>query len=68
MKELLIDEIILITIITILLKGNSSLFIELLNQLKFEPIGTKNFLNQFTWYHYKRKQQNKKLDEHRKSI
>ncbi len=54
LKEDLIDEMILTTI-PILLGGGSSLFSELPNQLNFELIGTKTFLNQVTQNHYKRK-------------
>jgi dihydrofolate reductase len=54
LKEDLIDEMVLTTI-PILLGGGSSLFAELPNELKFELIGTKTFLNQITQNHYKRK-------------
>jgi len=54
LKEDLIDEMVL-TKIPILLGGGSSLFAELPNELKFELIGTKTFLNQITQNHYKRK-------------
>jgi dihydrofolate reductase len=54
LKEDLIDEMVLTTI-PILLGGGSSLFLELPNQLKFELIGTKTYLNQITQNHYKRK-------------
>ncbi len=54
LKEDLIDEMILTTI-PILLGGGSSLFTELPNELKFELIGTKIYLNQITQSHYKRK-------------
>ncbi|SMD45531.1 Dihydrofolate reductase [Aquiflexum balticum DSM 16537] len=54
LKEDLIDEMILTTI-PVLLGGGSSLFTELPNELKFELIGTKTFLNQITQNHYKRK-------------
>ena len=54
LKEDLIDEMVLTTI-PILLGGGSSLFTELPNELKFELIGTKTYLNQITQNHYKRK-------------
>lgn len=54
LKEDLIDEMVLTTI-PILLGGGSSLFTELPNELKFELIGTKTFLNQVTQNHYRRK-------------
>ena len=54
LKEDLIDEIVLTTI-PILLGGGTSLFGELPNQLQFELIGTKTFLNQITQNHYQRK-------------
>ena len=54
LKSDLIDEMILTTI-PILLGGGSSLFAELPNELKFELVGTKTFLNQITQDHYKRK-------------
>jgi dihydrofolate reductase len=54
LKEDLIDEM-LITTIPILLGGGSPLFSELLNELKFELIKTKTYLNQVTQNHYKRK-------------
>ena len=54
LKEDLIDEMVLTTI-PILLGGGSSLFTELPNELKFELIGTKTYLNQITQSHYKRK-------------
>lgn len=54
LKADLIDEII-ITTIPILLGGGSSLFSELPNELKFELIATKTYLNQITQRHYKRK-------------
>ena len=54
LKEDLIDEMVLTTI-PVLLGGGSSLFAELPNELKFELIGTKMFLNQITQNHYKRK-------------
>ena len=50
----LIDEMILTTI-PILLGGGSSLFAELPNELKFELVGTKTFLDQITQNHYIRK-------------
>ncbi len=53
LKEDLIDEMILTTI-PILLGGGSSLFGELSNELKFELIETRTFLNQITQNHYKR--------------
>ena len=54
LNEDLIDEMVLTTI-PILLGGGSSLFTELPNELKFELIGTKTYLNQITQNHYKRK-------------
>jgi dihydrofolate reductase len=54
LKEDLIDEMVLTTI-PILLGGGSSLFTELPNELKFELIGTKTYLNQITQNHYRRK-------------
>ena len=54
LKADLIDEMILTTI-PILLGGGSSLFAELPNELKFELVGTKTFLDQITQDHYKRK-------------
>ncbi|USD27020.1 dihydrofolate reductase family protein [Flagellimonas marinaquae] len=54
LKEDLIDEMVLTTI-PILLGGGSSLFGELPNELNFELIGTKTFLNQISQRHYKRK-------------
>ncbi|MEH6779834.1 dihydrofolate reductase family protein [Maribacter arcticus] len=54
LKEDLIDEMV-ITTIPVLLGGGSSLFAELPNELKFELIGTKTYLNQITQNHYKRK-------------
>ena len=54
LKEDLIDEMVL-TKIPILLGGGSSLFSELPNQLNFELIGTKTYLNQVTQNHYRRK-------------
>lgn len=54
LKEDLIDEMVLTTI-PVLLGGGSSLFTELPNELKFELIDTKRFLNQITQNHYKRK-------------
>ena len=53
LKADLIDEMVLTTI-PILLGGGSSLFAELPNELKFELIGTKTFLNQITQNHYQR--------------
>lgn len=54
LKEDLIDEMILTTL-PILLGGGSSLFSELPNELKFDLIKTKTFLNQITQSHYKRR-------------
>ncbi|WP_298495775.1 dihydrofolate reductase family protein [uncultured Algibacter sp.] len=54
LKEDLIDEMVLTTI-PILLGGGSSLFTELPNELNFELIETKTYLNQITQNHYKRK-------------
>lgn len=54
LKEDLIDEMVLTTIPT-LLGGGSSLFMELPNELKFELIETKTYLNQVTQNHYRRK-------------
>jgi dihydrofolate reductase len=54
LKEDLIDEMVL-SIIPILLGGGSSLFAELPNELEFELIGTKTYLNQITQNHYKRR-------------
>lgn len=54
LKADLIDEMILTTI-PILLGGGSPLFTELTNELSFELIETKTFLNQITQNHYKRK-------------
>jgi len=54
LKEDLIDEMVLTTI-PILLGGGSSLFGDLPNELNFELIGTKTFLNQLSQRHYKRK-------------
>ncbi|UQD56738.1 dihydrofolate reductase family protein [Flavobacterium sp. K5-23] len=54
LKEDLIDEMV-ITTIPILLGGGSLLFAELPNELKFELIGAKTYLNQITQNHYKRK-------------
>ena len=54
LKADLIDEMVLTTI-PILLGGGSSLFAELPNELKFELIGKKTFLNQITQNHYIRK-------------
>lgn len=54
LKEDLIDEMVLTTI-PVLLGGGSSLFTELPNELNFELIETKRYLNQITQNHYKRK-------------
>ena len=54
LKEDLIDEMILTTI-PILLGGGASLFSELPNELNFELIETKTYLNQIPQQHYKRK-------------
>lgn len=54
LKADLIDEMVLTTI-PILLGGGSSLFGELPNELRFELIGTKTFMNQIIQNHYKRK-------------
>lgn len=54
LKEDLIDEMVLTTI-PILLGGGSLLFMELPNELKFDLVGTKTFLNQISQNHYKRK-------------
>jgi len=54
LKEDLIDKMVLTTI-PILLGGGSSLFSELPNELKFELIETKIYLNQITQNYYKRK-------------
>lgn len=54
LKEDLIDELV-ITTIPVLLGDGSSLFGKLPNQLKFELIGTKTYLNHITQNHYKRK-------------
>ncbi len=54
LKADLIDEITLTTI-PILLGGGASLFTELPNELNFELIESKTFLNQITQNHYKRK-------------
>ena len=54
LKEDLIDEMVLTTI-PILLGGGSSLFGDLPNELNFELIGTKTFLNQISQRHYRRK-------------
>lgn len=54
LKEDLIDEMVLTTF-PILLGGGSSLFGDLPNELNFELIGTKTFLNQISQRHYKRK-------------
>jgi len=53
LKEDLIDEMVLTTI-PILLGGGSSLFSELPNEMKFELIKTKTYLNKVTQNHYKR--------------
>ncbi|APG59869.1 diacylglycerol kinase [Christiangramia salexigens] len=53
LKEDLIDEMTLTTI-PILLGGGTSLFSELPNEMKFELIGTKTYLNQIIQNHYKR--------------
>jgi dihydrofolate reductase len=53
LKEDLIDKMTLTTI-PILLGGGSSLFLYLPNELKFELIETKTYLNQITQNHYKR--------------
>ncbi|WP_299134634.1 dihydrofolate reductase family protein [uncultured Tenacibaculum sp.] len=54
LKEDLIDEMVLTTI-PVLLGGGSSLFTELPNELNFELIERKKYLNQITQNHYKRK-------------
>ena len=54
LKTDLIEEMILTTI-PILLGGGVPLFRELPNELKFELVGIKTFLNQITQRHYKRK-------------
>lgn len=54
LMEDLIDEMVLTTI-PVLLGGGSSLFTELPNELNFELIETKRYLNQITQNHYKRK-------------
>lgn len=54
LKEDLIDEMVLTTI-PVVLGGGASLFTELPNELTFELIGTKTYLNQITQHHYKRK-------------
>jgi len=54
LKEDLIDEMVLTTI-PILLGGGSSLFTELPNELTFELIESKTFLNQIKQNHYQRK-------------
>jgi len=63
LKEDLIDEMVLTTI-PVLLGGGFTLFSELPNELKFELIGTKTFLNQITQNSYKRKnkKRNKNID------
>ncbi|MGB5238164.1 MAG: dihydrofolate reductase family protein [Flavobacteriaceae bacterium] len=53
LKEDLIDEMT-ITTIPILLGGGTSLFGDLPQELKFELIGSKTYLNQITQNHYKR--------------
>ncbi|WP_298903476.1 dihydrofolate reductase family protein [uncultured Psychroserpens sp.] len=53
LKEDLIDEMVLTTI-PVLLGGGSSLFSELPNQLNFELVETRTYLNQVTQSHYKR--------------
>ncbi len=54
LKADLIDEMVLTTI-PILLGGGSPLFSKLPNELKFELVETKVFLNQIVQNHYKRK-------------
>lgn len=54
LKADLIDEMT-ITIIPIVLGGGSPLFSELPNELKFELVKTKTYLNHITQNHYKRK-------------
>jgi dihydrofolate reductase len=54
LKADLIDEMILTTI-PIVLGGGTTLFSELPNELKFELIEAKTYLNQITQHHYKRK-------------
>ncbi|MFT5890704.1 MAG: dihydrofolate reductase [Dokdonia sp.] len=54
LKADFIDEMI-ITTIPIVLGGGSPLFSELPNELEFELIKTKTFLNQIPQNHYKRK-------------
>jgi len=54
LKEDLIDEMVL-TKIPILLGGGAPLFSELPNELEFELVATKTYLNQITQSHYKRK-------------
>ncbi|WP_439182643.1 dihydrofolate reductase family protein [Carboxylicivirga taeanensis] len=54
LREDLIDDMVLTTI-PILLGGGISLFAELPNELQFELIGTKTYLDQITQSHYKRK-------------
>ena len=54
LKADFIDEMI-ITTIPVLLGGGSPLFSELPNELEFELIKTKTFLNQVPQSHYKRK-------------
>ena len=54
LKEALIDEMTLTTI-PILLGGGSSLFSEMPNEMKFELIETKTYLDQVTQGYYRRK-------------
>ena len=54
LKEDLIDEMVLTTI-PVLLGGGASLFSELPNEMQFELIRTKTYLNHVTQNHYKRK-------------
>lgn len=54
LKEDLIDELI-ITTIPVLLGGGFPLFAELPNELQFELITAKTYLNQITQIHYRRK-------------
>lgn len=54
LKEDLIDEMVL-TKIPILLGGGAPLFSDLPNELAFELVATKTYLNQVTQNHYKRK-------------
>ncbi|MBT8302548.1 MAG: hypothetical protein KJO63_14555 [Maribacter sp.] len=46
---------VFIATIPIVLGGGSPLFSELPNEMQFELINTKTFLNQITQHHYKRK-------------